>query len=152
MAYRKIAKKFNLPEMASDIKNFLLYSEDADPAALNRIAEIMKVKKRTLYDYLDGRIKLDLDFLHAAVMATDGHPEITQYLEPDKFKLRKIDDQCVPDKETLSEECLDEYPAVAEFHRRILDPEAKDYQCQMAMNEAIHEMQQTLQKRRLDHR
>jgi len=90
MAFRNIPKKFDIPAIVDDLKNRLIYSSDIDNQVVPRIAEILGVAKRTAYDVLDGRIKLSLDYLHAAVIATDGDPEIRKYLEPDGFILNKM--------------------------------------------------------------
>jgi hypothetical protein len=146
MAYRKVPRKFDCPGIAEELKNRLLYSDDIDSSAINLIADIMGVQKRTVYATLDGEIKLSLDFLHAAVIATDGHPEITKYMEPDGFHIEKDRDQNIPDKATLAEECLDDVPALASFHHALCDPEAKPYQVEMARNALVAEIDQNINK------
>jgi hypothetical protein len=150
MAYHKIPRKFDCPEIASDLKNRLLYSDDVDSSAIKTIAEIMGISKRTVYATLDGDIKLSLDFLHAAVIATNGDPDICKYLEPDHFHLRKDDDQCIPDKATLAEECLDDLPCLARYHNVLADPSSKPVEVDLAMNAAIYELQQNRMKWRAD--
>ena len=142
MAYHKIPRKFDCPEIASDLKNRLLYSDDVDSGAIRTIASIMGISKRTVYATLDGEIKLSLDFLHAAVIATDGDPAVCRYLEPDGFHLRKDDNRCVPDKATLAEECLDDVPSLARYHEVLADPDSKANQVDLALNAVIFELQQ----------
>ena len=150
MAYHKIPRKFDCPEIASDLKARLLYSGDIDSSAIGTIAELMGISRRTVYATLDGEIKLSLDFLHAAVIATDGDPAICKYLEPDGFHLRKDDDQCIPDKATLAEECLDDVPSLARYHKVLANPDAKSHEVDIAMNNAIYELQQNRNKWRAD--
>lgn len=150
MAYHKIPRKFDCPEIASDLKNRLLYSDDINAGAIQTIADIMGASKRTVYATLDGDIKLSLDFLHAATIATDGDPEITKYLEPDGFRLKKIGETIKPDKATLAEECLDDVPALAKFHAVLSDPESKSYQVELARNTVIAELEQNVNKWKQD--
>ncbi|WP_319525731.1 hypothetical protein [uncultured Desulfosarcina sp.] len=142
MAYHKIPRKFDCPEIASDLKNRLLYSDDIDGSAIRTIAAIMGISKRTVYATLDGEIKLSLDFLHAAAIATDGDPAVCKYLEPDGFHLRKDDNRCVPDKATLAEECLDDVPSLARYHEILADPDSKATRVDLALNAVIFELQQ----------
>jgi hypothetical protein len=142
MAYRKIPRKFDCPGIAADLQNQLLYSDDSDPAAIKTIADILGVEKRTVYATLDGQIKISLDFLHAATIATNGHPEVAKYLEPDGFHLRKDDNRCVPDKATLAEECLDDVPSLAKYHEVLANADSKANQVDLALNAVIFELQQ----------
>jgi hypothetical protein len=142
MAYHKIPRKFDCPEIASALKNRLLYSDDVDSGVIRTIAAVMGISKRTVYATLDGEIKLSLDFLHAAVIATDGDPAVCKYLEPDGFHLRKDDNRCVPDKATLAEECLDDVPSLARYHEVLADPDSKANQVDLALNAVIFELQQ----------
>jgi transcriptional regulator with XRE-family HTH domain len=107
MAYRKIPRKFNLPEIAADLQNQLLYAEDSDPSAIKQIADIMGMEKRTVYSILSGKIKISLDFLHAATIATNGYPEVSKYLEPNGFCLKKIKSDIESDKGTVDGEAVD---------------------------------------------
>jgi hypothetical protein len=142
MAYHKIPRKFDCPEIASALKNRLLYSDDVDSGVIRTIAAVMGISKRTVYATLDGEIKLSLDFLHASVIATDGDPAVCKYLEPDGFHLRKDDNRCVPDKATLAEECLDDVPSLARYHEVLADPDSKANQVDLALNAVIFELQQ----------
>lgn len=57
--------------------------------AVSRIAGLMGLSYHTVYDRLVGRIKINLPFLHAAVIATDD-PDVKKWLEPQGYELRKI--------------------------------------------------------------
>jgi len=146
MAYHKIPRKFDCPGIVDDLKNRLLYSDDIDSNAINIIADIIGTSKRTVYAVLDGDIKLSLDFLHAATIATDGDPEITKYLEPEGFRMKKIGETIAPDKATLAEECLDDVPALAKFHAVLTVPDVKLYQVELARNAVIAELEQNVNK------
>ena len=122
MAFRKIPKKFDMMEVAAELKNLLLYSGNFKAGVIERIAGEIGYATRTVYSVLDGAIVLSLDFLHAAVIATDGDPEVSRYLVPDGFCLSKCADQAVSDKLTLAEECLDDVPALAGFHAVLQNP------------------------------
>lgn len=151
MAYRKIPRKFDCSGIADELKARLLYSSDIDSAAITTIADIMGVDKRTVYATLDGNIKLSLDFLHAAVIATNGHPEITKYLEPDGFRLVRDPETIVSDKDTLAEECLDDLPALARFHAVLNDPAARSIDVILARNAAVYDLDQNVNKWNEDH-
>jgi len=147
MAYHKIPRKFDCPEISSDLKNRLLYSDDIDNGVIGKIAEIMGTSKRTVYATLDGDIKLSLDFLHAATVATNGDPAICKYLEPDGFHLKKNVENSIPDKATLAEECLDDLPSLARYHAVLsARPRARQVEVELARNAAIYELEQNFNK------
>ena len=150
MAYHKIPKRFNIQEIAAELKTRLLYADDSDPGAIDRIADIIGSSKRTVYAILDGEIKLPIDFLHAAVIATNGHPEVARFLEPDGFCLVKSSSECMPDKSTLAEECLDDVQSLARYYKVLSDPASKSHEVDIALNEAIFELQQNRNKWRMD--
>ena len=80
----------NSKEIAQEVKICILFRDEND-GALKRIAEILGLSRRTVYAYLDGEIKMSIDFLHAACIATDGDPDVKKFLEPDGWELsRKI--------------------------------------------------------------
>ncbi len=56
--------------------------------AVQKIAAILGKSQQTIYDCLYGRIKINLDFLKAAVQATED-PDIKRYLEPEGWALYK---------------------------------------------------------------
>jgi hypothetical protein len=62
--------------------------------------------------------------LHACVISTDGDPDIKKFFEPIGWLLIKKD-SVIPDKKSLAEECLDDLPALAEFHAAVNIPESK---------------------------
>ena len=147
MAFHKIPRKFDCSEIASDLKNRLLYSDDIDSSVILAIADIMGTSKRTVYATLDGDIKLSLDFLHAAVIATDGDPAVCKYLEPEGFRLKKNAENNKPDKPTLAEECLDDVPALARFHAVLsARPRAMQVEVELARNAVVYELEQNVNK------
>jgi len=150
VTYRKIPKKINIQEAAAAIKARLLYSEDIDPGIVRVIADIMGVARRTVYAILDGEIKISLDFLHAAVIATNADPQVTVYLEPDGFHLEPDREKAVSDKTTLAEECLDDVQALAKFHSALMTPETKSYQIELARNAVVYELDQNINRWRSD--
>lgn len=101
MAYRKIPKKFDWVEIAKDVKIAVLFREDAGQNPVAVISEITGLKPRSVYGYLSGETKIDLDFLHAAHIATGGDHEIGKYLEPDGWRLDPAD-WPAPDKTNLA--------------------------------------------------
>jgi rRNA maturation endonuclease Nob1 len=85
----------NNKEIAAELKVALLY-QDANDGAVRRIAEELGLNLRTIYDYLDCKIKPSIKFLHAAVKATDGDPAIKRILEPPGWKLVRAEDVLSP--------------------------------------------------------
>jgi len=125
MPYRRIPKKFDCEIAAAEIKARVLYDDGIDNGIVVRIAGELGVNKQTIYDILDGRIKMSLDFLHALVMASSGDPLLKKYLEPEGYELRPVN-QAAPDKKTLAEECLDDLPAAAAYHKALMDPDSSE--------------------------
>jgi hypothetical protein len=74
--------------ISQELKTAILYSGRHD-GAVKRISEITGLGIRTIYNYLDGDIKMNLDFIKAATLATDGDPEIKKHLEPEGWALAK---------------------------------------------------------------
>ncbi|WP_054031217.1 hypothetical protein [Desulfatitalea tepidiphila] len=120
MAYRKVPKRFDYRVIAAEIKAQLLYSNDSRPDAVQAIAAEMGIDNKTVYDYLDGRIKLSLDFLHALVLATDGDPAFKRYLEPDGWQLRRAG-TIEPDKKTIFEEIVDNHPKITLLEQLLIE-------------------------------
>jgi len=88
-------------EIATELKAAILYMDhDGDP--VKEIARLMGLSRRTIYDYLDGKIKISLPFLHAATIATNGHPAIGRFLEPSGFRLVR-DEAADPQKHAEAE-------------------------------------------------
>lgn len=106
---------------------------------IGKIAEIMGLSQNTIYDYADGRIKPSPAYLHAAVIVTDGHPDIKKFLEPEGWTLVK---KAVvsPDKQTLAEECLDDLPTLALYHQTLSDPKANRTVICIAKDAVIREI------------
>lgn len=85
----------NNKEIAAELKVALLY-QDANDGAVRRIAEELGLNLRTIYDYLDCKIKPSIRFLRAAVKATDGDPAIKRILEPEGWKLVRAEESLNP--------------------------------------------------------
>jgi hypothetical protein len=147
MAFHKIPRKFDITKIALDLKNRLLYSDDIDSSVIQTIADVMGTSKRTVYATLDGEIKLSLDFLHAAAIATNGDPEVCKYLEPEGFRMKKSGQSIAPEKATLAEECLDDVPALARFHAVLSKcPRSRQLDVDLAKNAVIYELEQSVNK------
>jgi hypothetical protein len=144
MAFRNIPKKFDMAEIAAELKNVLQYSDCIDSSVIDEIARILGCKKRTVYAVLSGEIILNLDFLHAAVIATNGDPEVRKYLEPAGFSLSVCDSTLSTGKETLAEECLDDLPVVAEYHKLLMSPDAKFADVKRAYDRVCRKLHQNL--------
>lgn len=86
------------------IKDEIVYGDDPGcQGAVRRIAAIIGRSEWTVRDYLEGRIKMTLAFLHAAVRATSGNPRIRRFLEPEGFALVADDSSVQPDKDAEGE-------------------------------------------------
>ncbi len=59
--------------------------------AVQKMASILGKSQQTVYDCLYGRIKINLEFIKAAVEAT-GDPDIKAFLEPEGWTLYKKPD------------------------------------------------------------
>ena len=118
-----LPKKFNLSVAQEDIKARILYSNQVPDGIPERLADLLGIKKRTVYDILDGKIKMSLDFLHALVIASDGDPELRKYLEPDGWSLTKS--KCPkPDQGTLADECLNVLPSLVGLFTILNNPKS----------------------------
>jgi hypothetical protein len=146
MPFRKIAKKFDMKQIAADLKATLIYSDSISSCVIDRIAEITGYSKRSVYAVLAGEIELTLDFLHACVVATDGDPEVRKYLEPDGFQLVRTF-LAVSDKKTLAEECLDDVPMLAAYHAKLNDPKATKADVRRALDAVILELHENEARR-----
>lgn len=142
MAFKKIPKLFSNEQMAADLKAILLYSDHLPVTVVGEIAEIMGVARRTVYSILDGQIKISLDFLHAAVIATGGDPEVRKYLEPDGYELDRC--KCDYTAKSLAEECLDDVPALAQYHKVLNDPKSRSADVKRAVVEVVSELNQNM--------
>lgn len=72
-------------EIASEIHR-IITGRKANKQAVQKMAAILNKSQQTIYDCLYGRIKINLDFIRAAVEAT-GDPDIKAFLEPDGWIL-----------------------------------------------------------------
>jgi len=132
----------DLKTIAAELKVAILYKNDGENEhAVPRIAKILGLKRRTIYDYLDGVIKVNLGFIHAAVIATDGDPDIRRFLEPEGWNLSKTCD-VQPDKDSLAAECLDDLPTLADFHGQLTDPKSTQAGVKRAMEKVKRELQE----------
>jgi hypothetical protein len=73
-------------EIARELKAAILY-RDGNEGAVKAMAKALDLSRRTIYAYLDGEIKINLRFLHAAIAATNGDPDIKKFLEPEGWEL-----------------------------------------------------------------
>ena len=109
----------DIKAIAQDIKTTVLYSGRHDGAVI-RIAELTGLSRRTVYDYFDGTIKMTLDFIKAAVIATDGDPEIKKHLEIPGWELvRKV--TAVAPKSDLEKELGDVSISASMLHQKVRD-------------------------------
>ena len=76
---------FSNAEIAAELKAAVLFREYDNP--VQKIADMLGLKNRTVYDYFDGNIKISLPFLHACLIVTDGDPDIKKYLCPEGWDL-----------------------------------------------------------------
>jgi len=54
--------------IAEELKTAIIYDE-RDQGVVGRIAELINRTPRTVYAFLDGEIKMILEFLHAAAVS-----------------------------------------------------------------------------------
>ena len=143
MANRHIPKKFDMKLISAQLKSELLYSDAAPNNVVTEIALRLGCARRTVYAILDGDIKLTLDFLHAAVLATNADPLIRQYLEPEGMRLI-FETPPAPDQDSMEAECLDDYPKITRFHDLIRDKSATKAAVKRAHKAAVDELDETL--------
>lgn len=74
-------------EIASEIHRIITGRKE-NKQAVQKMAAILNKSQQTIYDCLYGRIKINLDFILAAVEAT-GDPDIKAFLEPEGWILYK---------------------------------------------------------------
>lgn len=77
-------------EIAPEIHRIITGRKE-NKQAVQKIAAILGKSQQTIYDCLYGRIKINLDFIMAAVEAT-GDPDIKAFLEPNGWILYKKPD------------------------------------------------------------
>ena len=74
-------------EIASEIHRIITGRKE-NKQAVQKMATILGKSQQTIYDCLYGRIKINLDFIRAAVEATSD-PDIKAFLEPAGWTLYK---------------------------------------------------------------
>lgn len=72
-------------EIAAEVKAAVLYRDYDNP--VQKIADMLGLKARTVYDYFDGNIKISLPFLHACLIVTGGDPDVKKFLCPEGWEL-----------------------------------------------------------------
>jgi hypothetical protein len=82
-------------EIAAEIHR-LVTGRKENKHAVQKMSSILGKSQQTIYDCLYGRIKINLEFIKAAVEAT-GDPDIKMFLEPEGWILLKK-----PDLENIS--------------------------------------------------
>jgi len=113
---KKVPKRIDFREIAEQIKARVLFSDEIGPDFVPKVAQEMGIEKKTVYDYLDRRIKLNLDFLHAIVISSDGDPVLKSYLEPEGWSLRKVAPPKLSER-TLPEDLLSTHSELAKLER-----------------------------------
>jgi transcriptional regulator with XRE-family HTH domain len=121
MVYKKLPKKYNAKQLAKMVKNRVLFSNDVPADIVRRIADEMGLSKKTIYDYLSGRIRPDLDFLHALVVASDGDPVLKKILEPNGWILKRATVP-TPSGKSISADILCLHPDLTRFETLLTEP------------------------------
>ena len=83
-----MAKRGSREERTAELHR-ILTGKPANRGAVGRIAELRDVADATVYDYLYGKIIIDVDFISDAFLAT-GDPEIKAMLEPEGWVLMPL--------------------------------------------------------------
>lgn len=105
--------------MASELHTAIT-CKNSNKGSVKKIAKTLGLEDRSVYDYLYGKIKISLDFLLAAVTATDGDPDIRKFLEPEGWRLQP-ERNCKAPTDNIEKEMLDVLVAIsdlAEFARK----------------------------------
>ncbi|WP_027360145.1 hypothetical protein [Desulforegula conservatrix] len=76
---------FTNSEIAAELKAALLYREYDNP--VQKVADMLGLKARTVYDYFDGHIKISLPFLHACLIVTGGDRDVKKFLCPEGWDI-----------------------------------------------------------------
>ena len=66
-------------------------------------------------------------------------------LEPEGWELVPAG-QFIPDKKTLAEECLDDIPALAEYHRALCDPQSSENEVRRTKADVIRECEENFSR------
>ncbi len=80
----------NPEEIAAELK-LIAMNRKEDGSTVRKIAEVMGLSQRTVYDYLDNRLKVNLKFLQACLIATNGDHDVKKFLCPDGWDLVPTD-------------------------------------------------------------
>ena len=97
-------------EIAAEIHRIITGRKE-NKHAVQKIASILGKSQQTIYDCLYGRIKINLEFIKAAVEAT-GDPDIKEFLEPEGWILLKKPDSSKV-SESFEKEINDVFMAVS---------------------------------------
>ena len=103
-------------DIASEIHRIITGRKE-NKHAVKQLAEILGKSQQTVYDYLYGRIKINLDFIKAAVLATED-PDIKKFLEPKGWVLYKKPELGKISK-NFEKEAYDVFMAVSNLSRSI---------------------------------
>ena len=86
------------------------------PEVVKRISEKMNLSDSTIYDYLAGRVKMNLRFLKAVVSVTEDH-FLMKYLEPDGMSL-VVQEEIFCPTDDWDKESFDVVSAIATLRER----------------------------------
>lgn len=76
----------NPDEIAAELKMVVLNRKE-DGSTVKKIADILGLSQRTVYDYLDSRLKVNLKFIQACLIATNGDRDVKKFLCPEGWDL-----------------------------------------------------------------
>lgn len=103
-------------EIAAEIHR-IVTGRKKNKHAVQKMASILGKSQQTVYDCLYGRIKINLDFIRAAVEAT-GDPDIKAFLEPEGWILFKKPDS-ISVSSSFEKEVNDVFVAVSHLSESI---------------------------------
>ena len=75
----------NPDEIAAELKMVVLNRKE-DGSTVKKIADILGLSQRTVYDYLDSRLKVNLKFIQACLIATNGDRDVKKFLCPEGWE------------------------------------------------------------------
>lgn len=102
----------NPEEIAAELK-LIAMNRKEDGSTVRKIAEVMGLSQRTVYDYLDNRLKVNLKFIQACLIATNGDHDVKRFLCPDGWDL--VPTNHSPVVGDIEKECGDVHIAVSEL-------------------------------------
>lgn len=105
-------------DIASEIHRVVTGRKE-NKQAVQKMAAILGKSQQTIYDCLYGRIKINLDFIKAAVQATED-PDIKTFLEPEGWILYKKPDSAKISS-SFEKEINDVFLAVSHLSESIKD-------------------------------